>query len=756
MPCRILQTNRPPPPITDRLTLWRIAANVPSMWHRIARGLLLALMVLAVSAAAQAQVPSPAVSAEELEKLVTTLEDDAARKQLVAQLRSLIEAQRAAQPQLPDRVAARFLGTLSDRLAELGGAIFAAAGFLADAPRLVGWMGGELGDEATRARLIEIISKVGLVVLAGALAAWAAKRILFKWRSAVERREVAQDWRRVPQLLLLTAIRAVPVAVFAAVAHVALPLIDRHRIAYLAAVAIIEAVVLSRGVALAAGAVLTPGSAALRLVDLQDETATYLYIWIRRIAGLAIYGYLAAIVGVIVGMPPDGYAFAVKFLSVGIVLLLIVLIFQNRTAVAEAIVAPAEAGEQPSLLQRRVAPYWHVLATLYLVVTCLIWLLRPEPAIGFALRATLVTLGILFVARLAARLMRHLVAQALSISDEFRGRYPGLEARANRYLQIVPLVLSPVIYGFAILAVFQAWGLGSLEWFATPLGRRISTSAVSIAVVGIVTLALWEAANVLFERIVGEPSPGDVEAARRSARLRTLWPFVRRAILAVLAVIVILIVLSELGINIAPLLAGAGVVGIAVGIGAQNLVKDLVGGMGLVLDDALAVGDVVTIGDKSGVVEAMTLRSVRLRSFDGTAHTIPFSAVSVVSNQTKEFGFAVFEIGIGYGEDVDRVSAIMAAVGAELRQDDAFAALIIGELEILGLDKFTDSAVIIKARLRTLPGHQWAVMRAFNRRLKFAFDREGIEIPFPQRTVHVVAAPAARSALTPGAAAAES
>jgi small conductance mechanosensitive channel len=193
--------------------------------------------------------------------------------------------------------------------------------------------------------------------------------------------------------------------------------------------------------------------------------------------------------------------------------------------------------------------------------------------------------------------------------------------------------------------------------------------------------------------------------------------------------------LSELGINIAPLLAGAGVVGLAVGFGAQTLVRDIITGLFILIEDTISVGDYVTLAGHGGTVEALSIRSIRMRDPSGTVHTIPFSDVTTVINYTREFAFAVLEIGVAYKEDVDRVTQVIEEVGQELRQDPDQQVHILEDLQVQGLDRFDDSAVVIKARIKTAPGMQWAIRRAFNRLLKRRFDAEGIEIPFPQRTV---------------------
>lgn len=219
-------------------------------------------------------------------------------------------------------------------------------------------------------------------------------------------------------------------------------------------------------------------------------------------------------------------------------------------------------------------------------------------------------------------------------------------------------------------------------------------------------------------------------------RADTLGSVFRYSILALILFTVVLDTLKVLGIDLAPLLAGAGVLGLAIGFGAQNLVKDIISGFFLLLEDQIRVGDVVQIADKSGVVEKLTLRMVILRDISHNVHFIPSGEVTVVTNMTKEYSGYLFDVGVAYKEDVDQVIEVMKAVDEELRDDEDFGRVILEPLEVMGLEQFADSAVIVRARTKTRPIEQWRVGREFKRRLKKRFDALGIEIPFPHVTVY--------------------
>ena len=200
---------------------------------------------------------------------------------------------------------------------------------------------------------------------------------------------------------------------------------------------------------------------------------------------------------------------------------------------------------------------------------------------------------------------------------------------------------------------------------------------------------------------------------------------------------VLLMILKEIGIDIGPLLAGAGVVGLAVGFGGQSLVKDVIGGFFILLENHMNVGDVVEIAGKSGLVESINLRVTTLRDLEGKVHVVPNGEITTLTNMTKEWSRALVEIGVAYKEDVDMVIGILGEVAAEMREDAEYGPMMLEPLEVLGLDSFGDSSVNIKVMMKTLPIKQWAVAREFRRRVKKTFDERGIEIPFPHVTLYM-------------------
>lgn len=219
-------------------------------------------------------------------------------------------------------------------------------------------------------------------------------------------------------------------------------------------------------------------------------------------------------------------------------------------------------------------------------------------------------------------------------------------------------------------------------------------------------------------------------------RAETLVRLLRQATVIAIWVIAGLTILRELGVEIGPILASAGIAGLAVGFGAQNLVRDVISGFFLILENQVRVGDVAVVNGTGGLVEKVNFRTIVLRDLSGTVHVFPNGGVNTLANLTREWSAYVFDIGVAYKEDVDRVIELMREVGAELKSDPDYGPLMVDDVEIFGVDNFADSAVVIKGRLRTLPIKQWDVGREYRRRLKKAFDAAGIEIPFPHRSIY--------------------
>lgn len=263
-------------------------------------------------------------------------------------------------------------------------------------------------------------------------------------------------------------------------------------------------------------------------------------------------------------------------------------------------------------------------------------------------------------------------------------------------------------------------------------------AAISALRIAAIVVAAWVAIAVIQRairafRIRIASRFDDREAVKRAETLGRVFRYVAAVVVSLVAG---MLVLGELGVSVAPILGAAGVVGLAVGFGAQSLVKDYFTGFFILLENQIRVGDVVKLGDNAGLVEVVTLRFVQLRDYDGRVHFVPNGAITTVINMSRGFAQAVMDIGVAYRENTDAVVQVMRDVGREMREDPAFAQRLLDDLEIAGVESLSDSSVVIRCRFRCAPLEQWTVRREYLRRVKQAFDRAGIEIPFPQVTLH--------------------
>ncbi|MDZ7860747.1 MAG: mechanosensitive ion channel family protein [Candidatus Krumholzibacteriota bacterium] len=273
--------------------------------------------------------------------------------------------------------------------------------------------------------------------------------------------------------------------------------------------------------------------------------------------------------------------------------------------------------------------------------------------------------------------------------------------------------------------------------FVEALSQFALTSGIRIAAIvagAFITVRIFK---IIIRRFLSKYSSSAKVGIERAKRAETLSGLIETTLKVVILITVLLMVLKEVGIDITPLLAGAGIVGLAVGFGAQSLVKDIISGFFMLLENHLNVGDVVEIAGKAGLVESMNLRITVMRDFEGKVHIVPNGEISVVTNFTKEYSRALIEIGVAYKEDVDRVIGILKEVGEEIRKDETYGPKILEPMEVIGLDSFGSSSINIKVRFKTKPIEQWSTSREYRRLVKKRFDKENIEIPFPHVTLYM-------------------
>jgi len=476
--------------------------------------------------------------------------------------------------------------------------------------------------------------------------------------------------------------------------------------------------------------IFSPRFDRLRLFTMRDELATYWGNWLERVISLMGYGILVAVPVVKTVLSPTIGHLLNIVIMLGVYIYAINTIRINRKSVRESLEGYAKTASTSffSTLIRILARVWHTLAIVYFTVLLIVSQIAPHDALPFMAEATLQTLIAIGIGLLLSTIVTSIFARRIRLSDDLRSRLPMLEARINSY---VP----PALKGFhlinmmvVVLVVLDAWRAFNLSyWIASDRGSAVIIATVHVAIILVIAALIWTTiASIIEHRL----SPISLHA-QPSEREKTLLSLFRNAALVVIVTLTILVVLSQIGIDIAPLIAGAGVVGLAIGFGAQKLVQDVITGVFIQLENGMNQNDVVEVAGIFGTVEKITIRSVGIRTLDGGFHMIPFSSVDKVSNHTRDFAYHYGEYAIAYREDVDNAIHHLKEAFKELMQDEELAPSILEDISIPGVTSLHERGFNIRVLIKTAPGMQWMVQRAFNRLVTRHFGAAGIEIPYP-------------------------
>ncbi|MBA2399010.1 MAG: mechanosensitive ion channel, partial [Bradyrhizobium sp.] len=548
------------------------------------------------------------------------------------------------------------------------------------------------------------------------------------------RLSLARAWQsliRLPFVLGRLALELLPVLVFVGVATMLLGTeIGDLPTVRLVILAVVNAYALSRGLICAARALAGP----FGLFRVRAETAAYIEIWVRRIVAVGVSGIAFANVALLLGLHRGGYAALLRLVMLIVHLFIVVIILQCRQPIAEFIRAPAGREGAAVRMRNRLAGVWHYLAIALDLALWTVWALNIRNGYSLLLQYFVGTVAVILIARLAIIAVQSLIDRGFRIRPEILQRFPGLETRANRYLPLLRKIVASVIAFMGFVALLEVWGVDAVVWFyGGQIGSRLLSAVVTIGIAALAAAAIWEVSNALMDRQVNVLSREGHYA--RAARLRTFQPMLRTALLCLIVTVVGLTALSEIGVNVAPLLAGAGIVGIAIGFGSQKLVQDLITGLFLLLENTVQVGDNVSVSGLSGTVENVSIRTIRLRAGDGSVHIVPFSAVTTITNSSRGAGNAAISVNVSYKADTDRAGQILKDIVAEMRREPEYRQSIRGDLELWGIDKVDGSMVSIVGQIRCTDSGRWPVQREFNRRMKQKFQDAGIEIASTGQTI---------------------
>lgn len=701
----------------------------------------LALLLLGAAlpaAAQQAAAPAdiPAASTEELQALVETLETPSEREAFVQRLKTLIEARAGA----PATAApadtglwARLAEAFAERLATVQTQLAGSVAAVAAVPAGLGEAAEALADPERRRGWLIVGGQLLLVLGAGLLADWLVRRLLARARERMGGRTRPGLLARSLLLIARAALDLAPVLALAAGAYALIPLLGLHPTTTEVAILLVNASIVSRLVVLAGRALLAPNTPTLRLIPMADDRAAYFFAWLRRVAVVVICGYAAAESLRILGVQAGAAAMLLKLVGLITAGMVITFLIENREDVARVLRGQGEMQTHFGVLRRRLAELWHLLAILYVLAVYAVWAIEISGGFVYLARATLLTVAILLAARGLQQLLEQVYKRGLRLSPKVHRTYPELEERCNSYIPIMRRITTAIIDVASVILIAQAWGTGILGWFTQGLGRELLGTLFSVVLVLALVMAAWELLSSILERVQRRAAG---RSGKRSARVQTLLPLLRNALRILFVALTALIVLSEIGVDIGPLLAGAGVIGLAIGFGSQTLVKDVITGVFILAEDSLAVGDWVEAGGHSGEVESITVRTLTLRDLQGQVHVVPFSEVTSILNMTRDFGYALIDVEIAYRENTDKVIAMLHEVAQAMKQDPTWMLSVAGDLEIFGVNALGESSVTVRVRLKTTAGMHWSVRREFLRRTKLLFDEKGVEIPYPHRTLY--------------------
>ncbi len=680
------------------------------------------------------------ISVESLETLIKILETQQERESLINELKALRESQRV-QPRkeispkekvnLVDRFVLQYQ-KITDQTASFFRGISETTRRI---PEGLNETMTYLSAPRNRAVLYRTAIIIGIGIATALVIIILVNRLTSMLSDRLLRRKRRKVFGRIYEAAVMMAVRITPYAAVFVASFLVLIILGIHGIPYRLAIMLFSALLLYETIFNVSRILLNPHDPEARVIRLADETSAYVWVWTRRFLNIWILYYVATKSLEILEAPPFLLAGISKILILLFPIFSTILLLQIRR-----MSAAVQGGHKRPTFWRRLwsycARFWPLAAGITIWLIAIFTVADYQQGILFLMYASLKTLLVIPILWGLFYAVDFLFNRLFKVSEDISLRFPGLEEKTNRYIGTARGVIKGVVIVIGIGGILEFWGLRASWFIKSEMGSSILSRALTIAITLGIVMLIIDLSGFLTKRLVSartDPSGTVIEPGRKK---RTLVPLFHWLVNVAAVFVGAVIVLSQFGVNVTPILAGAGIVGLAVGFGAQSLVKDFITGLFLLFEDSVAVGDVVVINGTGGLVEAVTLRTVKMRDLAGNVHVVPNGSIDMITNMTKEYSRYVFEVGIAYREDVDEVTAVLKEIGESIQNDPEYQGDILEPLEILGVDRFDDSAVVIKARITTRPIKQWRVGREFNRRMKKMFDERNIEIPFPHRTVY--------------------
>jgi small-conductance mechanosensitive channel len=561
-------------------------------------------------------------------------------------------------------------------------------------------------------------------------------RSLEATRAAQGKLRAVQNWallRRLPGALLYSVVNVIPLGVFALCATTVMSVVTFDDSPQNEAIgALIDVYVICRAVLSVCAFFFAPDAPKLRMLRVADHWAAFAQRWARRLVvtvGVGT-GFIEAVLPF--GLAVQSHSTIVKIIALVVHGLVVALIVQVRRPVAAAIRTATSKRGSIAHLGNWLADVWAGLTIFFVMALWVAWALAVQDGFEKVLHLCGLSIVVLAVARVVGIVTFGALGQVFRHAED-NARTSLARRRAYRYYPVLRRFASWVLWLVTLAALLEVWGLDVASFFTqNAVGHRLGVALMTITIAVATAVLVWEVANVAAERRVDAwNSSGD---RMRAARLHTLLPMLRTALFVAILLVVGLTALNEIGVNTTPLLASASIFGVALGFGSQKLVQDLITGIFLLMENAMQVGDWISVSGVSGKVEYLSIRTVRLRGQDGSLYTVPFSSVTTVNNSNRGIGNAAIKVTIAHGADIDRAIETLTEIGAELRADDDFKSGILDDFDFWGVDQVDGANVTLVGQLQCNDGQRWPVQREFNRRILDRFIERGIEIANPQRT----------------------
>ncbi|WP_239021402.1 mechanosensitive ion channel family protein [Novacetimonas cocois] len=536
---------------------------------------------------------------------------------------------------------------------------------------------------------------------------------------------------RVPYSLLHLLIKLLPVGLFLALGYSFAYMLTTTHQAALVTITLTNAYVVARVVYLLMETLFVPHSPAIRLCNASDQTAFMVTRWLNFLVAAPSVVVCLSTLGGVFDMPARGTEAIIRTVVLVEHILVAIFTWRVRMHVAAALQPSARLKKQPFwMFMGRLVYLWWVPAMFFNFALWLIWATHISGGYEWIIRTVILTTLVVILSRLFSVLAYNLQNRLFHMSPALEARYPGLQARVDYYYPISRRILAFLLYFITAVLFLQSLGLPAIHFFIYGrLGTKIVGAILTVLVAYTIAIIVWESVNAALQRQISHFESTSQEG--RASRLRTVLPIIKTVLLAIIVIIVAVTTLSQIGINVAPLLTGAGIMGAAIAFGAQSLVKDFITGFFMLAENAIQVGDWVTASGISGTVEHLSIRTLRLRSVNGDLHIIPFSEVSSIANTSRDYNLVVTNFMIDLSEDPQRVAAILHDELEKLRKTTRYGHLILSEFSFLGIEQADGNGANFLGAFRTVPGSKWTVYRAYYSRLAVRMTKEGVKFPVP-------------------------